>query len=168
MCKLALLLVAIFFTSRLAIADVFWPSVATSCSPKTGLFEITSVIDANAGDEGSVPLKKGFSLLETGQHQISCKLTNSTTVNTTIRVYDAGDGMCMGSGQIIIDNLVIGKTQTDIGGENFNWHCFTDPILTDISVQHKKDKVILKQCVAETWEWGRGFTNVKCKSRVVR
>lgn len=167
MYKCALLSAVIFFTSRLAIADTFSPSIATRCSPETGVFEITAVIDANEGDEGSVPLKKGFSLLETGHHQLSCKLSNSTTAKATIRVYEADNGMCMGAGQIIIDNLVIGKTSI-IKDENFNWHCPDDPILTDINVQYKKGKVILKQCMAETWGWGQGFTNVKCKSRVVR
>lgn len=167
MYKCALLLAVIFFTNRLAIADSFSPGIATRCSAETGAFEITAVIDANAGDEGSVPLKKGFSLLETGQHQLSCKLSGSITAKTTIRVYDADNGMCMGAGQIIIDKLVIGKTSI-IKGENFNWHCPNDPIITDINVKYKKGKVIIKQCMAETWEWGKGFTSVKCKSRVVR
>jgi hypothetical protein len=167
MYKYALLQIVLFFTSQVAFADVFSPSVATRCSPKIGLFEITAVIDANAGDAGSVPLKKGFSLLEKGQHQLSCNLSDSTTANITIRVYAADNGMCMGAGQIIIDNLVIGKTLI-IKDENFNWHCPDDPILTDLNVQYKKGKVILKQCMAETWEWGQGFTNIKCKSRVAQ
>ncbi len=167
MYKYALLQFVLFFTSQIAIADVFSPSVATRCSPKTGLFEITAVIDANAGQEGSIPLKKGFSLLETGRHQLSCKLSMHTTAKTTIWVYDPDNGMCMGSGQTVIDNLVIGKT-TIIKDENFNWYCPDNPIATDLKVQYVKDKVILKQCVAETWEWGLGFKNVKCKSRVFR
>ncbi|HYN53122.1 MAG TPA: hypothetical protein VES38_00265 [Methylotenera sp.] len=167
MYKCTLLLAVMLFTSRLAIADTFSPGVATRCSPDTGLFEITAVIYANEGDAGDVPLKNGFSLLEEGQQQLSCNLSTSITAKATIRVYGADNGMCMGAGQIIIDNLVIGKTSI-IKDVNFNWHCPTDPILTDINVQYKSGKVILKQCMAETWEWGQGFTNVNCKSRVVR
>lgn len=166
MYKYLSLLAVILYTSRVALADTFSPEVATRCLPETGLFEITAVIDAN-GDAGDVPLKNGFSLLEKGQHQLSCNLNTYLTAKATIRVYGAENGMCMGSGQIIIDNLVIGKTSI-VKDVSFNWHCPTDPILTDINIQYKKGKVILKQCIAESWVWRQGFTNVNCKSKVVR
>jgi|GEM_PF-2831638 len=167
MYKYSLLQIGTLFTTQVAIADEFSPSVATRCSSKIGLFELTAVIDANSGAVGSVPLKKGFSLLEIGKHELSCKLSKSTTAKTTVRVYGADNGMCMGSGQIIIDNLVIEKISI-MKDQNFNWHCPTDPVRTDVSVQYIKNKVILKECMAETWKWGKGFTNVKCTSRVVR
>lgn len=167
MYKYALLQIGILLTTQVAVADEFSPSIATRCSPKIGLFELTAVVDANSGAVGSVPLRKGFSLVEAGKHELICKLGKSITAKTTVRVYGADNGMCMGSGQIIIDNLAIGKLSI-IKDQSFNWHCFTDPVRTDISVQYIEDKVILKECMAETWEWGQGFINVKCKSRVVR
>lgn len=156
------------FVCDVAQADSAVIGVATRCDEKSGTFEISPLVDLSSVDPGAVPVKQGFKRLPEGTNKSLCKL-GSNSIRTTIRVYGpAARGMCMGSGYIAIDSLRFGKKQLIQHAEHFNWNCINGSILVKLLVRQAGAQSFLERCTAEKWEWGEGFSGIKCTKSNVR
>jgi hypothetical protein len=139
---------------------------ASRCNEAQGSFVIAPVVELSSEDKAAVPVKEGFSKVPRGTHELRCTL-RATAIVAKLRVYPSDAGACMGSGYVSIDSLAVGSNMVIHHPTAFNWQCRDEEILTRIEVAVVASGLSMTICTAKNWEWGIGFSGIKCNTKGV-
>jgi hypothetical protein len=158
--KFLLFLALGMFGYGAAFADVIGYGAAARCD-KSG-FELGAVTQHNEEFSLVVTDMHGLKVLPTGLHDLQCHV-GKKKVEINVRVFDGGNGMCMGAGYVEIENFKVGPTQLPDKGP-FNWNCPSSPgMLVKLRVYAVDDQLRLERCSADEWSWESGYRNLKCE-----
>jgi tetratricopeptide (TPR) repeat protein len=128
-------------------------------------FEISPVIELSSpNDKGVVRLKDGHKELNSGLHHRHCRV-GSKEVRASIRfIGPRASGMGMGAGFVKIERLFIDKTPIIADPITFNWFegLSKEPVLIGVTLRAQGAKVSVEKCTANNWNWGVGYSEVKC------
>jgi hypothetical protein len=163
--KFPLFLALSIFGYGTAFADVIGYGAATRCD-KSG-FELGAVTQLNEQFSLVVSDVHGLKVLPTGTHNLRCYV-GKKKVEVNVKVFEGGNGMCMGAGYVEIENFKIGSTQLPDKGP-FNWNCPSSPgMLVKLFVYVIDDQLRLQRCTADEWSWEVGYRNLNCKTEDIK
>lgn len=150
-----------------ALADWAELGASVKCEARGKGFTILPTIELSSEDPAAIPIEPGFRQLPARSNIINCTVGDAK-VGAKINVFGpAASGECMGAGYVSIEYLRIESGSVFQHPRAFNWNC-SDRILTKVRVFVRDGKHVIETCDAKDWNWGVGFSDVRCQEQNVR